>query len=513
MSSIPSYKMMWELFCLILAGALLKLLLTLLKAIRKRNALKKLPSPTGAHWLHGHDKQGPFDPGYKWLIDTVAAFPRIYTLWQGPVPVPVVVHPETIKPLLTGAVSNRKSELYNLLVDWLGGGLATAEGAKWKRNRRLLTRSFHLEVLRTYIPVSNDCVEVLLDKLDRSTAQGRKCDIYHVLGLCTHDVSLRTACSYKSNCQMRESDQDKEMDVLSASETLMGVIQERMFGSRFLLHPWIFRLSSYYAKYKSACQYLQRFARQLIEERTKEISDKANAGNPVTKPRDFLDTLIMARDEDGSRLTVKEMIDEVNTFLFAGYETTATSMTWLLYFLSKYPEHQTRIREEVNEVLAGRDSERITFEDLSRLDYMTITIKESMRMMTAGPLISRTLTAPYTVDSVTIPEGTVVGIGFHQLHHNPTVWGDDHMEFKPSRFLPENFAQMDPFSFAPFSAGTRNCIGQQFAINEMKIFTARILRRFRLSLVKGEPDVLPTMRLASTPMKPLHIVVEPMEEF
>ncbi|XP_022103237.1 phylloquinone omega-hydroxylase CYP4F11-like [Acanthaster planci] len=502
---------MWQLLGLILGGALLKLLLSLRKIINKRNALKKLPSPPGAHWLYGHDKQGPFDPGYKWLIDTVAAFPRVYTLWQGPVPIPVMVHPETMKPLLTGAVSNIKSEFYDLFVDWLGSGLATAEGAKWKRNRRLLTRSFHLDILRTYTPVSNDCVEVLLDKLGRSAAVGQKCDIYRYLALCTYDVILRTAYSYKSNCQVEEIGQDKGMDVLSASETMMWFVQERMFRNRLLINPWIFRLSSNYAKYESACQYLHKFSQNLIQERRKEISHKVDTAEPITKPRDFLDTLIMARDEDGTRLTVKEMVDEVNTFLFAGHETTATSMTWLLYFLSKYPEHQTKIREEVDEILADRDSDRISFEDLGRFDYMTIAIKESMRMMTAGPLFIRTLAAPYTVDGFTIPKGTMVGICFHQLHHNPTVWGDDHMEYKPSRFLPQNIAKMDPFSFAPFSAGTRNCIGQQFAMNEMKIFTARILRRFRLSLVTGEPDVVPAMNLASKPMKPLYIDVEPTD--
>ncbi|XP_022103233.1 cytochrome P450 4F4-like isoform X2 [Acanthaster planci] len=298
------------------------------------------------------------------------------------------------------------------------------------------------------------------------------------------------------------------MSVLSACETLLRFIQKRQYGSRLLLNPWIFRLSSNYAEYKSNIKFLHNFAKKLVEDRKKEILQKAEGGNPITKPRDFLDTLVMARDEEGSGLTVKEMVDEVNTFLFAGHETTATFMTWFLYFLSKYPEHQTRIREEVDKMLAGRDSERITFKDLSQFEYMTMAIKESMRMMTAGPLFVRTLTAPYTVDGFTIPEGTLVGIGFHQLHHNPTVWGDDHMEYKPSRFLPQNIAKMDPFSYSPFSAGSRNCIGQQFAMNEIKVFTARILRRFRLSLVKGEPDPIPSMNISSKPLKPLHINLE-----
>ena len=83
-------------------------------------------------------------------------------------------------------------------------------------------------------------------------------------------------------------------------------------------------------------------------------------GDSISKPRDFLDSLLLARDADGSGLTDQEIEDEVNTFLFAGHETTATSMTWLLYYLAKYPQHQTKIRDEVDEILADRDSDRIT---------------------------------------------------------------------------------------------------------------------------------------------------------
>ena len=139
---------------------------------------------------------------------------------------------------------------------------------------------------------------------------------------------------------------------------------------------------------------------------------------------------------------------------------------------------------------------------------MTLVLKESMRLVNAAAIVSRTLAVPYDVDGVTIPAGTMVGIGIHQLHHNPSVWGHDHMEFKPSRFLPENFTAMDPFAFVPFSAGARNCIGQQFALHEIKVFVARILRRFRLSLVDGEPEPVPEMNLVTKPLKPLRLTIE-----
>ena len=84
------------------------------------------------------------------------------------------------------------------------------------------------------------------------------------------------------------------------------------------------------------------------------------SGDPLNKPRDFLDTVLMARDEDGTGLTVQEISDEVNTFLFGGHDTTASTLTWVLYELARHPEHQAKVREEVDEILDGRDSDRIT---------------------------------------------------------------------------------------------------------------------------------------------------------
>ncbi|XP_022103426.1 cytochrome P450 4F1-like [Acanthaster planci] len=502
-------KMIWQVIGIALATAFLwRVLASLKQVVSWRNAIKKLPTPSGAHWLFGHQKQRPFDPGFKWLLDTVKAFPRVYTVWLGPMPFPVLVHPETIKPLLTGAVASEKSPMYELLADWVGEGLATSKGAKWKRNRRLLTHSFHLDVLRTYSVAYNDCVEVLLGKMDQLAVQGKPIDVNHELVLATFDVILRTAFSYKSNCQLQELPKEDGLDVLSACDTMTWFIQERQFRNPFLLNPWIFRLSSDYPRYKKAFKYLRKLAKQIIEDRTKEITAKMEAGNPITKPRDFLDTLVMARDADGKGFTMEEMSDEVNSFMFAGHETTATSMTWLLYNLAKYPEHQTKIREEVKEILTDRDTDRITSKDLSRMEYMTLVIKESMRMMNAAPMISRTVTVPYKVDDVTIPAGTMVFLCLHQLNHNPSVWGQDHMEFKPSRFLPENLSQMDPFAYVPFSAGARNCIGQQFALNKIKVFVGRILMRFRLSLVDGEPKPVPQMNLVTKPVKPLYIAIE-----
>ncbi|XP_022102018.1 cytochrome P450 4F12-like [Acanthaster planci] len=502
--------MLWLSLCVVLGSIFFVRILSFFqRTIEIQRAIKKLPSPPGAHWLAGHQKQSPFSPGLQWQRDTVAAFPRAYTLWRGFIPIPVLVHPDTLKSLLASPTGSVKSSFYSLFRDWVGEGLAVANGAKWKRNRRLLTGSFHLDTLRTYVPAYNDCAEVLLGKLNRLAAEGKPMRTDHELGLCTFDAILRTACSHQSHCQLEDKKKNGDLDFLSATKILVSTVQERKTGSPLLVNPWLFRLSSLYPDWKRACQYVHRIADELIEKRKKEISEKAEGGDPFVKPRDFLDTLILACDTDGKGLTVQEMTDEVNIFLFAGHETTATTTTWLLYNLARYPEHQTKVREEVDKILEKRDSDRINSEDLSHMEYMSLVIKETLRMYPPAVLLSRTLTAPYDVDGVILPPGTLVAFNTYQLHHNPTVWGEDHMDFKPSRFLPENFTKMDPFSYVPFSAGPRNCIGQHFAYNQIKVLVGRILRQFRLSLVDGEPEPVPHLTIALKPLHEVMIALEP----
>ncbi len=195
--------MLWVTLSIVIASIVfMRLLLSVRGIIRERTAVKKLPCPPGAHWLMGHSKLDPFGAGLQWLRDTVKVCPRAYVMWNGPLALPVLVHPETVKPLVSSSTHSKKSILYKVFEDWIGLGLVTSNGAHWKRNRRLLTASFHLDVLRTYIPVIHKCMDVLLEKLDRMATQKTPVRVYHELSLCTFDIILRTAFSYESNVQV-----------------------------------------------------------------------------------------------------------------------------------------------------------------------------------------------------------------------------------------------------------------------------------------------------------------------
>uniref|UniRef100_A0A8D2D8W6 Uncharacterized protein n=1 Tax=Sciurus vulgaris TaxID=55149 RepID=A0A8D2D8W6_SCIVU len=170
------------------------------------------------------------------------------------------------------------------------------------------------------------------------------------------------------------------------------------------------------------------------------------------------------------------------------HDTTASGLSWVLYNLARHPEYQERCRQEVRELLRDRDPKEIGWDDLAQLPFLT--------MLT---VISRCCTQDVTLpDGRVIPKGThngnVCAISIFGIHHNPSVWPDPEV-YDPSRFDPENPQKRSPLAFIPFSAGPRNCIGQTFAMSEMKVVLALTLLRFRVLPDDTEPRRKPELIL------------------
>ncbi|XP_002731980.1 cytochrome P450 4F2-like [Saccoglossus kowalevskii] len=446
---------------------------------RAERDLIEIPSPH-RHWLFGHLHL------FKNNEDSLAEVPRralefspAAVIWLGPfVPRVMVNHPTTIKAILT--TSEPKDEfLYGLLKPWLGDGLLISSRQKWFRNRRLLTPGFHFDILRPYVQIYNDCVKTMLDKWSNlcasSSSKSVSVEMFGDLSLMTLDSLLKCIFSQESHCQTAKS----QNPYISSVYALSHLISER---GRFVPYhsDIIYNLSISGYKFRKALRAVHGYSVRVIQER-KQALQQSGDDKPARKYIDFLDILLRAKDEDGNGLSDREIRDEVDTFMFEGHDTTASGLSWCLYNFAKYPEHQRRCQEEIDALLVKTKKEDIEWGDLSHLPYTTLCIKESLRIRSPVPMISRELKSPLTLpDGRFIPAGYNVLISINGVHNNSLVW-DNPTEFDPSRFLPENTRYRSPYAYVPFSAGPRNCIGQNFAMNEMKVVVARTLRRFDLS--------------------------------
>lgn len=464
---------------------------------RSTRALKKFPSENH-HWFFGHIlvHPGATEEGmmtnYRWMTNN----PRCYVVYMGPVrPVLILHHPETVKILLKTA--EPKALLggsgYTLLRPWLGDGLLVSSGAKWFRNRRLLTPAFHFDVLKPYMSIYNQCVEGLMQKFDQLSAKtGNSLDIFNSVSLCTLDIILRCAFSATKNVQQQGSKEPYVNTVTSLAKCLVSR------GMNPLLHSdFIYYKTQRGKRFIDLCAHSHLVAESVMRERREELASNPDCRKEKGKYIDFLDILLLAQDEAGEGLTDAEIRDEVETFMFEGHDTTSSGIAWILYNLARHPDIQSKARAEVDAILdsEGHHDNALLWDDMSQLPYLTRCIKESLRLHPPVHLISRQTTKETIIDGKTIPANTLITINIFNLHRNPTVWTDP-LSYDPDRFLPENMATMDSFAFAPFSAGPRNCIGQVFAMNEMKASVARILRSFEFELdVAKPPRMLPDVVL------------------
>ncbi|XP_064601467.1 cytochrome P450 4B1-like [Liolophura sinensis] len=209
-----------------------------------------------------------------------------------------------------------------------------------------------------------------------------------------------------------------------------------------------------------------------------------NPDAPKKSHLDFLDILLTAEDEHGVGLSTEDIRAEADTFLFEGHDTTASATSWTLYALAKYPDMQERVREEVDELLGDRTY--LEWNDLSNLKYTSLFLKEVLRVYPPVPVVSRQTTKPCVIDGVTIPPGMVLQLAIMLVHRNADVW-ENPEEFRPERFMSETFLTRDPYCYVPFSAGPRNCIGQNFAFNEEKVVICRIVKKFKIVLDESHP--------------------------
>jgi pentalenene oxygenase len=197
---------------------------------------------------------------------------------------------------------------------------------------------------------------------------------------------------------------------------------------------------------------------------------------------DLLSLLVLAVDEEtGQGMSEQQLRDEVLTMLIGGTETTATTIAWVLHLVATYPEVEAAVHAEVDEVLAGQPA---SHEHLPRLDYCRRVVMETLRMYPIGWLLTRNALTDVDLGGHRIPAGADVFFSPWCLQRDPAIYPEPD-RFDPDRWLPDRARKIPRHAYLPFSAGTRKCVGESFAVAESTLVLATLSARWRL---RPDPD-------------------------
>uniref|UniRef100_A0A8C9PKF0 Uncharacterized protein n=1 Tax=Spermophilus dauricus TaxID=99837 RepID=A0A8C9PKF0_SPEDA len=458
-------------------ASLLGLLLFLYKAaqlyLRRQwllKAFQQFPSAP-SHWLFGH-KQIQKDQELKQILSWIEKFPSAFPRWFWGSKAHIVVYDPDYMKVILGRSDPKASGTYRFLAPWIGYGLLLLNEQTWFQHRRMLTPAFHYDILKPYVGTVADSVQVMLDKWEKLIDKDSSVEVFQHISMMTLDSIMKCAFSYQGNVQLDRHSQS----YIKAIGDLNNLFFDRV-RNVFHQNDTIYGLSSNGRLFHHACQLAHEHTDQVIKERKAQLQNERELEKIRRKRRlDFLDILLFAKMENGSSLSDEDLRAEVDTFMFEGHDTTASAISWIFYALATHPEHQQKCREEVQSLLGDRAS--ITWDHMDQMPYTTMCIKEALRIYPPVPVVIRELKTPVTFpDGRSLPKGIMVTLSFYGLHHNSKVWPNPEV-YDPFRFAPDS--SRHSHSFLPFSGGARNCIGKQFAMNELKVAVALTLLRFEL---------------------------------
>ncbi|KAG6393845.1 hypothetical protein SASPL_144419 [Salvia splendens] len=387
-------------------------------------------------------------------------------IWFGPSPRLIISDPKLMREILARPDIFRKP-LPDPIGQTVAGGLLYLEGQKWAKHRKIINPAFHMDKLKSMVPVIGmSCLDMMgkWEALVGGDGGGGEwaveIDVWPFIEDFSGHVISRVAFG---------SSHEKGRRIFELQKELVKLVLEVI---QFMFIPgWRFVPTKANRRTKAMSEEIRSLLKGIIKQRQKAMESEKKVGSDG----DLLGTL-MESNREAHGMSIEDVIEECKLFYFAGSETTSLVVVWTLVMLSKHQGWQARAREEVLQVFGERHP---SYDGLSRLKIVTMILNEVLRMYPSVPLLARAPTETVKLGDVTVPVGVNLMLLIGAMHHDPKIWGDDVSEFKPERFESGMRGQS---GFMPFSSGPRVCIGQNLGMIEAKIAVAMMLQRFSFEL-------------------------------
>ncbi|KAK7869021.1 hypothetical protein R5R35_003411 [Gryllus longicercus] len=384
----------------------------------------------------------------------------------------------------------------NALAYCIGRGLVTISGKEWSLHHKIVKPSFHQNLLKGYVPVFNQKGNAFVEHL-AEYADGRVFDVKRMTEALESVIVLETLFGLSTDNKQTNLDQDFFELVLEMQRRLSNRLQS----------PWLYieafyKLTSGGRRAKAILKRFHEHLDEIVEQRKELLRAEAKTLQMMgtDKKPEHTPNGALARESDadankkqynilidallqehGRSLSYESVLDELLTFVLAGFDTTSVTLQFAFYYLAKYPLVQEKAMRELQNIFDTAGSTEVTPDMLQRMHYVEMIVKETLRM---HPPVFFTLKeagvdTPLLSSDLIVPAGAKVVISPRSLHMDPKLYPDPHV-FDPERFSPENSAKRHPYAFIPFLAGMRTCIGRKYAMMALKTVISKVIWKYRI---------------------------------
>ncbi|XP_055607198.1 cytochrome P450 4g15-like [Uranotaenia lowii] len=463
------------------------------------------------------------DEVMKVAMDLSYIYGSVTRGWLGYHLIVFLTDPADIEIILNSYVHLEKSDEYRFFKPWLGDGLLISSGNKWKSHRKLIAPAFHQNVLKTFIDLFNDNSLRVVEKMRKEV--GKEFDVHDYMSEVTVDILLQTAMGAN-----RTGEDQEGFDYAMAVMKMCDILHARQIKLHLRIDP-LFNMTKIKQEQERLLGIIHGLTRRVVKQK-KEIFEKNFAEGKLPSPslseiiakedvssktkdvpvisqgsllRDdldvndendigekrrlaFLDLMIETAKTGTEELSDEEIKEEVDTIMFEGHDTTAAGSSFVLCLLGIHHDIQDRVYKELKQIF-GDSKRKATFNDTMEMKYLERVIFETLRMYPPVPIIARKVNQDVRLAShdYVVPSGTTVVIGTFKLHRREDIYPNPEV-FNPDNFLPEKTSNRHYYSYIPFSAGPRSCVGRKYAMLKLKVLLSTILRNYRVVSNVKEKD-------------------------
>ncbi|RPD64887.1 cytochrome P450 [Lentinus tigrinus ALCF2SS1-6] len=507
---------------LLAAGLSFVAILVAIVRRRRYRSLDNIRGPPTPSWLHGHDVEltrqneaGELD--FQWMKEYGATWRIGGHLGTQQL---MTADPKAMQHIFmkSGYNYGKRKDIQMITKMFLGPGIVAVEGEAHQRHRKIMNPAFSAPQLRTFLSLFQDIGLQMCEKLKPEITDDPDKTVFinKWLARTTLDIIGQAAFDYDygglSNTESRLLKAYSNLFIDTALHPSKWLILYRSLWHYLpdsLLHIVQYTPIKEHTRTRRTFQIVSGIGKELFSEKTKEV---LSSGKTETH-KDVMSILIKANSSENpkTQLAEDEMVAEMQTLTFAGHETTASTLSWMLYELSKHPDYQARMRAEIKaarQAMHARGDGRFSIEDLDSMTTVMNAIKETLRF---HPIVYNLQRYALKDDVLPLSEPIISAIG-EEIHAIPikagqwivaslagynrlrSVWGEDADEWNPDRFLridPTKQTRVGVFgNLMTFSAGIRGCIGWRFSLIEMQALSAELLENFEFARPKEDYDIV-----------------------